>query len=110
LRKPTDIPYSEEEVKAVIEAHHIEQLIGMEGWRWFEDRLTDLVEISKEKALNVKTGNAEEALDAVRRWQLTDETVSTIRSVIHERLGNAEQLVNNPNDRMAVTLKEQLNG
>jgi len=110
MKPPVNIPFGQEEISAVVEASHIEALIQMQGWVWFEDRLTDLVNQSKEKALNVKTENSEQALDAVRRWQLTDEVVSTIRAVITERLENAQQLVSNPQDRMAVILQEQING
>jgi len=110
MNRPDNIPFSDEQIQAVREASEIQKMIELPAWRWFEDRLAELVSQSCKEVLKVNTSDPIKALDAVRRWQLNDEVISTIRSEISSKLSARDALVEDPNDQMAVLIKEHLNG
>jgi len=109
--RPTDQQaFTEEQIQRVLEAEQIEQMVGLPAWLWLEKRFNELVTQSMSEALRCKTEHPPVAIDAMRRWQITDEIVSTLRAEIQGRIDERDALFSNSNDRMAVILQEQLNG
>ncbi len=108
MNRLESIPFTDEQLQAVKEANDIEIMIALPAWKWFEDRMTELVNQSRIDVLNVDTSKETETVDAVRKWQLNDENISTIRSEISSRLEARESLINSPSDQMAEFVKEHL--
>jgi hypothetical protein len=107
---PTDLrAFDEEQIKRIVEADQIDQMVQSPAWKWWEDRLTEIVDHAKREVLEAPTYNAQVSADTLRKYQLTDEIVSTLRAEIIGRLSERDELVSDPKDQMAVILKEQLN-
>ena len=78
-------PLAEEQAERLAIANALDALVAHPGWRWVEDRLSALVAEAQHTALQA-AGDSETMLEALRRWQVTDEIVSSLRYEIASRL------------------------
>ena len=105
---PLTDPFSSEQVERCRLATDIENMLSLRAWRWVEDRWTAMIDDAERAALRADT-SCGGGIDQLRRWQLTDEIVSTLRADIQSILAERDQLLDNPADYQAVMLKEKLN-
>jgi len=88
-----EMPMTEERVQRYALARQLRTLVDTPAWRWWEARLQAHIDEARDLTLHSRT--ADQGQEALRRWQVTDEVISSIRYEIQAILQEFQQELEN---------------
>src|SRR5213593_1491626 len=90
MNPPThEMPMTEERVQRYALARQLRALVDTPAWRWWEARLQAHIDEARDLTLHSRT--VDQGQEALRRWQVSDEVVSSIRYEISAILQEFQQ-------------------